>query len=262
MPLPPAGLAASAIVLSVCHVAAQADTVAEGNKLLTDLIAAQKDMAQMTADYVQHRTTKLFKKPLRSEGKLAFRREPGCVVFVVTSPRPSVVRLDVKTYEVWHPDSKRLERFVLPSEEMPRLLFDSLAPTQARMDKGFAVESCTAVEGAATRRLLTLVPTDAKTKRVASKITLTLDIEGPKLCGFGYQDPRGDDVRIELSNLTHAPRAVPESFELDLPPDATITEHVVPAPAAEKADDAARPPAARDDGNDKKGGADTGRRKG
>lgn len=239
--------------LALRAVVAQDATAAEGNELLTALIAAQKDMAQMTADYVQYRTTKLFKKPLESRGTLAFRRQPGCVVFKVTSPRPSVVRLDTKAYEVWHPDSNRLERYLLPSDEMPRLLFDSLAPTQARLDKGFAVESCVAVEGAPSRRLLTLVPTEAKTRRVAAKITLVLETDGPKLCGFGYQDPRGDDVRIELRELKLAQKADAAVFALEIPADAKVMETSVPAPAAERGDDDKTPTEAKKTAGDGRG---------
>lgn len=209
----------------------QNDSVLEGEKLLADLIVANKDMAQLTADYVQYRTTKLFTKPLESKGTLAFRKEPGCVVFKVTAPRTSVVRLDAKVYEVWHPERNRLERFVLPSDEMPRLLFDALAPTQARMQKGFAVESCAKIDGAPTRRLLTLLPTDAKTKRVASKITLHLDTDGPRLCGFGYQDPRGDDVRVELSEVKLGAKVRDALFALDVPKDAKVHVQQIPAPA-------------------------------
>lgn len=96
----------------------QGATAREGEALLDALIATQRDMAQMTADYVQYRSSKLLTKPLESRGRLAFRREPGCVVFRVTSPRESVVRLDTENYEVWHPDRNRLERFVLPSTSM------------------------------------------------------------------------------------------------------------------------------------------------
>jgi len=219
--------------------------VAEGNRLLGELIAAQKDMAQMTADYVQERTTKLFKKPLQSKGTLAFRRDPGCVVFRVTSPRASVVRLDGKTYEVWHEDGNRLERYVLPSDDMPRLLFDSLAPTRARLDQGFAVASCVPVAGAPTRRSLTLVPTDARTKRVAAEITLLLDTVGPTLCGFGYQDPRGDDVRVELSNLKLAAKVDEATFALAVPAGAKVTVHQVPEP--EPKPKSADPPARKND---------------
>jgi outer membrane lipoprotein-sorting protein len=117
---------------------------------------------------------------------------------------------------------------VLPAEEMPRLLFDALAPTKARMQKGFAVEGCAEVEGAPTRRLLTLVPTEAKTKRVASKITLLLDTQGPRLCGFGYQDPRGDNVRVELSEPKVTTKVDEALFVLDVPKDAKVTVQHIP----------------------------------
>ena len=50
-------------------------------------------VAVLVADYVQRRTTALSKKPLVSSGAFLFVREPGCVLFRASKPRPSVVRL-------------------------------------------------------------------------------------------------------------------------------------------------------------------------
>ncbi len=227
MRLAPLGL----LTALTCGLAAAQDQgAAEGQALLARMIDAQRKVEQMTADYVQYRSSPLTKKPLTSKGTLAFRRAPGCVVFRVTEPRASVIRLDTAHYEVWHPDKARLERFVLPSDEMPRLLFDALAPTTTSLEKGFVVESCTAVADAATRREITLVPTGVKTKRVAAKITITLDTEGPRLCAFGYRDPRGGDVRVELNELKLTEKADDKLFALDVPKETKVTVQQIPLP--------------------------------
>jgi outer membrane lipoprotein-sorting protein len=230
------------LVLPVAALAAQGDDrgVAEGKALLARMIARQQDVAQMTAEYVQLRSTPLTKKPLTAKGTLAFRREPGCVVFFVREPRESVIRLDATHYEVWHKDKARLERFVLPSDEMPRLLFDALAPTALGLEQGFVVESCVPVPSAekdaapSTLREITLLPTDKKTKRVAAKITITLDTQGPELRGFGYRDPRGGDVRVELSNLVVAAKADPALFTLEVPKETKVTVQRIPEPKEEE----------------------------
>ncbi len=222
------------LTASTCGLAAAQDQSApEGQALLARMIDAQRKVEQMTANYVQYRSSPLTKKPLTSKGTLAFRRAPGCVVFRVTEPRVSVIRLDTAHYEVWHPDKARLERFVLPSDEMPRLLFDALAPTTTSLEKGFVVESCTAVAGVATQREITLVPTDVKTKRVAAKITITLDTQGPRLCAFGYRDPRGGDVRVELSELKLAEKADDKLFALDVPAETKVSVQQIPEPKEE-----------------------------
>lgn len=204
------------------------DGIAVGRALLDRFVQAQSGVAQMTADYVQHRSTPLTKKPLTSKGTLALRREPGCVVFHVREPRAAVIRLDLQHHEVWQPDKNRLERFVLPSGEMPRMLFDALAPTKTSMEQGFTLARSDPVAGAPTQRRLTLVPKDAKARRVAAKVTVTIDAEGPKLCAFGYEDPRGGDVRVELSALKVAATADDKLFALDVPKDALVVVQRVP----------------------------------
>jgi hypothetical protein len=235
-------------VLLLSRLAAQETGVAaanleEGRKLLERLVTAHGQLAQMTADYTQFRTTALTKKPLQSTGTLAFRRDPGCVVFRVATPKIAVIRLDNKVYEVWRPEQNRLERFVLASDEMPRLLFDALAPTTASLEQGFAIESCMPVdvaEGQPARRAIALVPTGAATKHVAQRITLTVELDvrldTAKLCGFGYRDPRGDEVRIELTALTLHEKSDPARFALELPAGAKVTEQRVPPPEAKPAE--------------------------
>jgi outer membrane lipoprotein-sorting protein len=203
-------------------------SAAAGRALLERLVAAQRDVAQITADYVQYRSTPLTSKPLVARGTFAFRREPGCVVFRVHEPRPAVIRLDTRRHEVWLPDRKRLERYLLASEAMPRLLFDALAPTAANLERGFVVESCTPLPDAPALRQVTLRPRDATAHRVAAKITLTLDPEGPHLRGFGYTDPRGGEVQVELSQVQTATKADPALFALDIPADAEVLVQRVP----------------------------------
>jgi outer membrane lipoprotein-sorting protein len=132
---------------------------------------------------------------------------------------------------------------------MPRLLFDALAPTKARLADGFAVADCEPADDEPTWRRLTLLPTAAKTKKIAAEITLLIDPKGPSLRGFGYQDPRGDDVRIELRNVQVAAEADDARFRLDLPADAKVMVHHVPAEPPGEApakDRAAKDPAAKD----------------
>lgn len=225
---------------------AQDDGRAEGRALLEALIEAQAGMAQMTAEYVQERTTPLTRKPLVAEGKLAFRRDPGCVVFFVREPRAAVIRLDLAHYEVWHPERARLERFVLPDDQMPRLLFDALGPTKANLERAFTVERCERVEGSETLRRLTLLPTGEDARRIASKITLTIDAKTKALRGFGYTDPRGGDVRVTLDKVELAAKADDALFRLDVPKDAQVIVQKVPeresAKGAEKTE-GAKPPA-------------------
>ena len=233
-------LCALALVLAVVPAAgtllsAQAPGVTEGTALLQRLAKAHVDVQHITANYVQRRMTRLVKKPLLSNGTLAFRREPGCVVFRVVAPRVAVIRLDKVHYEVYRAEQQRLERFVLPSDEMPRLLFDALSLTEAKLRERFEVAGCDAVADPPTRRRVRLIPNDKKTRRVAAEVSLLIDTTTAGLCGFGYTDPRGDTVDVELSDVTTPKDPAAGTFELEVPKGTAVTVQKIPAPAEDDA---------------------------
>ena len=220
---------------------AQVPGVTEGAALLQRLAKAHADVQHITANYVQRRMTKLVKKPLLSNGMLAFRREPGCVVFRVVAPRVAVIRLDSLHYEVYREEQQRLERFVLPSDEMPRLLFDALSLTEAKLRERFEVAGCDPVVDQPTRRRVRLIPTDKKTRRVAAEVSLLIDTASATLCGFGYTDPRGDTVDVELSDVTTPKDPAAGTFELDVPEGTKVTVQQIPAPVEDDAPEASGP---------------------
>lgn len=220
---------------------AQAPGVAEGTALLQRLAKAHADVQQITANYVQRRMTKLVKKPLVSSGTLAFRHAPGCVVFRVVAPRVAVIRLDSLHYEVYREEQQRLERFILPSDEMPRLLFDALSLTEAKLRDRFEVAGCDPVADQPTRRRVRLIPNDQKTRRVAAEVSLLIDTTSAALCGFGYTDPRGDTVDVELSDVKTPKDPAAGTFEIDVPKDTKVTVQKIPAPVEDDAPEASGP---------------------
>jgi outer membrane lipoprotein-sorting protein len=222
---------------------ASADAVAEARSKLKEVMQAYAGAASLAADYVQERSTALVKRPLVSKGRMIFRRDPGCVVFFVDEPRRAVVRLDSRHYEVYRPEQKRLERFVLASDELPRMLFQALSPDPAwlaaedaqqqagTLDQAFEIAGCEAVAGEPARTRITLVPrSDAARKGFATRLELTVDSEQKRLVGFAFRDPQGDDVRVELSGVQLAPELATDAFDLALPADVqTIVHHLPPA---------------------------------
>lgn len=220
---------------------AQAPGVAEGTALLQRLAKAHVDVQHITANYVQRRMTKLVKKPLLSSGTLAFRREPGCVVFRVVAPRVAVIRLDSLHYEVYREEQQRLERFVLPSDEMPRLLFDALSLTETKLRERFEVAGCERVADQPSRRRVRLVPKDEKTRRVATEVSLLIDTTTAGLCGFGYTDPRGDTVDVELSDVKTPEDPAAGTFTLEVPKDTKVTVQKIPAPVEDAAPETSGP---------------------
>ncbi|MFN6192861.1 MAG: hypothetical protein ACK5BN_03450, partial [Planctomycetota bacterium] len=97
---PPSAPAAAAQPQSQAPTPAPAADVARAEGLLR-LHAERSQRAKvLVADYVQRRTTELLKEPLVSTGRFLFRRDPAVVVFFAAEPRPSVVRLAERVYEV------------------------------------------------------------------------------------------------------------------------------------------------------------------
>jgi hypothetical protein len=114
---PPGGALAASLV-------AQDPTVdlPRARAAMKALAERHKDLDTLRAQYRQERSSVLTKEPLVSTGTLLFRREPGCLVFRVQKPEPAVILLDERRYQVWRPEQKQLERFVLagPNERASR----------------------------------------------------------------------------------------------------------------------------------------------
>lgn len=210
---------------------------------LRALAERHRGVKVLTAHYVQRRTTKLLKEPLVTEGELAFRRSPGTILFRTAPPRPAEVRLDERIYEVHRPQRRRLERFALPSPELPRALFAALGGDAEALAQDFAVVAFeripapadttgTAGAGEPTERIgerhrIALAPRDEAVRERMQDLVLVLDADDAHLRSVAYRDPAGDLVQIELSSIEFDPEVLP-SFVIEVPPGTQVVEHAPP----------------------------------
>jgi hypothetical protein len=171
----------------------------------------------LVADYVQRRTTELLKEPLVSKGRFLFRREPAVVVFFAAEPRPSVVRLAERVYEVHRPQKKQVERFHLDGPELARSLFAAVGGDSAPLLRDFVVVGVADVPAGA----------DGKPPAVAARVRsldLTLQAADGLLREVAYRDHSGDRVAIELNGIELDPKTAPAA-DLVVEPGTAVLEH-------------------------------------
>jgi len=200
----------------------QPDT-ARAERLLRAHGKNSRDVKVLVADYVQRRTTALSKKPLVSSGAFLFVREPGCVLFRAAKPRPSVVQLTTRHYQVYRPRRKRIERFVLDGPELAKGLFAAIGGDVDGLLRGFAIVGCVDVEGAPAVRVR-LQPREPEVRRRVAELQVTLHAESGALRSVAYRDQGGDLVEIELRKLRPNPKH-PPSKELDAPKGTKVVVH-------------------------------------
>lgn len=206
---------------AVDEVAALADLTALGNR--------HRAVNVLTASYVQRRTSAILQEPLVTRGQLAFRRRPGCVVFRTEQPRPTVVRLDEQTYQVFRPERKRLERFLLESPELPRSLFLAFTADVEVLRRDYQVTGFERHGEGQVLHTITLEPKLAAIKQRLHQLRITLDGKTLRLHAVAYRDAAKDLVEIELDELTLDPKVAP-AFDLVIPPDTEIMEHAAKKP--------------------------------
>lgn len=210
-------------------VPAAAADIARAEALLRLHAERSRGAKALVADYVQRRTTELLKEPLVSKGRFLFRREPGVVVFFAAEPRPSVVRLAERVYEVHRPQKKQVERFHLEGPELARSLFAAVGGDVAPLLADFvvvAVVDVPAVAGspAPAGVQVQLAPRTAAVAARVRGLELTVQATDGLLREVAYRDPGGDRVAIELNGIELDPKQ-PPSAELVVEPGTAVLEH-------------------------------------
>ncbi|MEM7167137.1 MAG: outer membrane lipoprotein carrier protein LolA [Planctomycetota bacterium] len=204
------------------HAAAkEAATAKRAQEVLDRLALKQQSLQTMTADFRQEVTTPLTLRPIVSKGKLSFRREPACACFTITEPRPSIVRFDADSYQVYRPREKRAERFLLEDGDLAAALVQVLAPRTTELQKSFRA-TATEVDG---NVVVELHPTAAEMQRYFTRLSLTVDDKKTELRAIGYRNKDGDTVEITLSDVQLDPQLDATTFSAALPEGTEVLVH-------------------------------------
>jgi hypothetical protein len=198
--------------------------IERAQKLLAQHGERSRNVRVLVADFVQRRTTALVNEPLVGKGRFLFVREPAAVLFAFTEPRASTVRLTASTYEVHRPHRKQLERFHLDGPELAQGLFAAVGGDVQRLEREFAIASCTDAGKDGAAAVVRLEPKDHAMRERLRELAITLDARDGGLRGVAYRDHAGDWIEIELTAIELDPKTAPAAT-LDVPKDTTIVEH-------------------------------------
>lgn len=206
----------------------------EARTALDTLARTHAQAKVMRADYVQHRTTPLRKKPLESKGTLWFRAEPACIVFAVAEPKPARIRLDVRAYEVLRPEQRQLERFLLASADLPNALFGSLRSRWSDLQERLHFAGAS-LDADGRTLVVRFVPRDESVRPYLTGLEIAVASDGSALREVTYVDGQGDRVRITFTALELDPKGAEPPFETKVPEGTAILEHVATPPPGKKA---------------------------
>jgi outer membrane lipoprotein-sorting protein len=194
---------------------------------LERLAAGLEDVRLIRADYVQTQESLLLAEPLVSRGVIHLRRDPGCMRLEVREPRRAVVRSDVSSHQVWHPDMKRAERWLFESNEATRALLLCFSPDVRKAEETFAFRGFAESEESLTVRL---EPRAEAVRRVLAALELEIRREDSALVRVSHANPDGEEVRIELAHVERNPEIedLEALFSRELPDDVRLLVHEVP----------------------------------
>lgn len=175
---------------------------------LDRLAESTRDLKTLSAQFIQTRKSALLAEPLKSEGRLYYRREPARMVFVM---KDAEIHLDRSTYQVLRRAEQRLERVEFKGGELAPTLFLMFSADLAGIQRRFKVGG----SGDEIR----LTPLDA------SFGGLSLVLEKNQLRRFTFTDAEGDEVEFELNDVARNPELPAARFELAIPEGTRILKH-------------------------------------
>lgn len=185
-----------------------------------------REMKSLSAAFTQNRRTVLLDEPIKSSGKLHYRREPARLVFDVEKPRKAAIHFDGKTYQVYRPEEKQLEQFELEDSEMARWLFMAFHPKVEEIEKSFRISAGSSKDGALE---VILEPTEPKLLKVIERLTLVLaqteDAGDAMLRRITYVDSEKEEVSFDLAGARLNPELPAETFELKVPEGVRVLKH-------------------------------------
>jgi outer membrane lipoprotein-sorting protein len=200
------------------------DDAAGAREVLDALARKQADLKTLRGSFVQSIRTPLAKEPIVSEGTMAFRREPPCAVFVLTSPRRSIIRFDEKSYRVYRPAEEKAEEFLFDRDDLAGAMVRIFSPEVSKMEKTFEIEGSKIEDDVST---ITLRPLRDDVRAFMTHLTLRISVSELMIQGVEYESAEGDRVMIELKDLELDPKLEASLFDKKLPPGTKVQVHRV-----------------------------------
>jgi outer membrane lipoprotein carrier protein len=187
--------------------------------LIDGIVARQRALTSMRAQFVQHKASSLLLEPMESRGEFRFRA-PDRVRWDYVEPEPMVVLFSADVLTTFHPERKLAERVKLSKRH--RRFVRVLAGTQPLDELTTNFSVTLRDSGAPAPYRLVLEPTHAMIKKRLESVVLEVDRELLLPTIVEYHERDGDSTRYEFSSLELNPQLEASLFDLELADDVVV----------------------------------------
>ena len=206
-------------LINVAFAAEPSLTPPERAELLGRLQAVSAKSPFLSASFAEQRTSHLLKKPVTSNGTIAFQI-PNKFRREVTGSNPSLTVSNGHHLWIYYPNFQEVEEYTLGQRAM---FDDAMAALTAGLNFG-SVENFYNLNAARDDGgfRLTLTPKRGNIKRIIQQLTVFLD-KNLEVHRTDLVLPKGDQVITTYSNTRHAP--IPAATFEFVPPAGTHVTH-------------------------------------
>lgn len=193
---------------------------------ITPFLEAQADLKSWTADFVQTRTLKSLKQPLKSQGHLYFVA-PSAFRWELGEPTQTIAVRRSNDVLLVYPPLKRAERYALtpgersPWQEMLSLLEAGFPRNQQELESRFNIASERLIDD---KLRVVLQPKASSARRWMQEMELMFNAQTRTLAATELRFADGSTLRNDFSNERKNPPIEPELFNPQIPPDYKIVE--------------------------------------
>lgn len=200
-----------------------------GSTEIAPFLEAQAGLKSWTADFVQTRTLKSLKQPLKTPGHLYFMA-PNVFRWELGDPVQTIAVRTSNEVLLLYPSLKRAERYSLSSndpagagqwQEMLSLLDAGFPRSQKELESRFQIIS-NRQEGARTH--IVLQPKAASARRWMREMELIFDSATKSLAGTEIRFADGSSLRNDFNNERKNADITPELFRPHIPSDYKVIE--------------------------------------
>jgi outer membrane lipoprotein-sorting protein len=185
-----------------------------------DHAAAQ--IADLTADFVQQKSTALLKNPMISTGTVWARGSK--MLWSSRTPEPTVMQLDEKQLTLFYPDQKTAEIYPLNSQlaQLAASPVPRLADLLEHFNFAVASSKDLGAEPNPSQAAFLLTPTDEDIREHVANVTVLIDAKAGFILTFKMVDTDGDITVLRFSNLKTNTKFDDARLRLELPADVKI----------------------------------------
>ncbi|MCP5521185.1 MAG: outer membrane lipoprotein carrier protein LolA [Verrucomicrobiales bacterium] len=193
-------------------------------------LAAQRSLKTWSADFIQTRSLKALKEPLKTPGRLWFAA-PDRFRWELGVPAQTIALRDGNELLVVYPRLRRVERYPLSGNGAEAwrgalaLLDAGFATNRAALESRFQIVS---QDGAGESRGLVLEPRAASARRFMTQVRLEIDPKTHAMLANEMRFADGSALRNDFTNAVVNPAIPDPLFHFDIPDGFKVVEPAAP----------------------------------